>query len=226
MKNKKRHKIAEGNTAEIFEIDEKKILKLFKTGYSKNAVLHEYDNHYMVSRVMENIPELFEFIEENQRFGFIMEKIQGKSLASLMLDDHIFEQSMDTFTTLHKNWIMKTTDCTVPYTEWMLHMLNGKTNGDDLTERIKNLPSGNSLCHGDFHPYNIIFTSENDFVIIDFANICKAPQEYDVARTYFLLKNVAIKRTVAELYLKKMQMEYSDIRVYIEVLEILRQYES
>ncbi len=51
---------------------------------------------------------------------------------------------------------MKTTDCTVPYTEWMLHMLNGKTNGDDLTERIKNLPSGNSLCHGDFHPYNII----------------------------------------------------------------------
>lgn len=75
MKNKKRHKIAEGNTAEIFEIDEKKILKLFKTGYSKNAVLHEYDNHYMVSRVMENIPELFEFIEENQRFRFIMEKI-------------------------------------------------------------------------------------------------------------------------------------------------------
>lgn len=189
-------------------------------------MLHEYDNHYMVSRVMENIPELFEFIEENQRFGFIMEKIQGKSLTSLMLDDHIFEQSMDTFTTLHKNWIMKTTDCTVPYTEWMLHMLNGKTNGDDLTERIKNLPSGNSLCHGDFHPYNIIFTSENDFVIIDFANICKAPKEYDVARTYFLLKNAAIKRTVAELYLKKMQMEYSDIHVYIEVLEILRQYES
>lgn len=225
MKSQKRHKIAEGNTAEIFEIDEKKILKLFKTGYSKNAVLHEYDNHCMVSRVMENIPKLFEFIEENQRFGFIMEKIQGKSLASLMLGDHIFEQTMNTFTTLHKNWLMKTTDCAVPYTEWMLHMLNGKTNGDDLTERIKNLPSGNSLCHGDFHPYNIIFTPENDFVIIDFANICKAPKEYDVARTYFLLKNASIERTVAELYLKKMQMEYSNIRVYIEVLEILRQYE-
>lgn len=225
MKNKKRHKIAEGNTAEIFEINEKKILKLFKTGYSKNVVLHEYDNHYMVSKVMANIPELFEFIEENQRFGFIMEKIQGKSLASLMLADHTFEQTMDTFTTLHKNWLMKTTDCAVPYTEWMLHKLNGKTNGDDLTEKIKNLPSGNSLCHGDFHPYNIISTSENDFVIIDFANICKAPKEYDVARTYFILKNAAIERTVAELYLKKMQMEYSDIRVYIEVLEILRQYE-
>ena len=66
MKNKKRHKIAEGNTADIFEIDEKKVLKLFKTGYAKSTVHHKYDNHCMVSRVMENIPKLFEFVEENQ----------------------------------------------------------------------------------------------------------------------------------------------------------------
>lgn len=60
-----------------------------------------------------------------------------------------------------------------------------------MVDKIKNLPSGNILCHGDFHPYNIILTSERDFVII----------------------------------LEKMQMEYSDIRVYIEVLEILRRSE-
>ena len=45
MKNEKVHKIAEGNTAEIFEIDDKKVLKLFKMGYSKSTVYHEYDNH-------------------------------------------------------------------------------------------------------------------------------------------------------------------------------------
>lgn len=66
MENIKRHKIAEGNMAEIFEIDEKKILKLFKTGYSKSTVYHEYENHCMVGRIMENIPKLFEFIEEDQ----------------------------------------------------------------------------------------------------------------------------------------------------------------
>lgn len=225
MKNKKRHKIAEGNTAEIFEIDEKKVLKLFKAGYSKSTVQHEYDNYCMVSSVMENIPKLFEFVEENQRFGFIMEKVQGKSLASLMLDDHTFGQAMEMFTTLHKNWLTKTMDGVISYTEWMLHMLYGKLNSGDLEDKIKNLPSGNILCHGDFHPYNIILTSERDFVIIDFANVCKAPKEYDVARTYFLLKQAAIEKTVAEIYLKKMQMEYSDIRVYIEVLEILRRYE-
>lgn len=225
MENKIGHKIAEGNTAEIFEIDEKKVLKLFKTGYSKSTVHHEYDNHCMVSRVMKNIPKLFEFIEEDQRFGFIMEKVQGKSFASLMLNDYTFEQAMETFTSLHKNWLMKTMDGAVTYTEWMLHVFNGKSNGGDFADKIKNLPSGNILCHGDFHPYNIIFTSERDFVIIDFANVCKAPKEYDVARTYFLLKEAVMEKTVAELYLDKMQMKYSDIRVYIEVLEILRRYE-
>lgn len=225
MENQKRHKTAEGNTAEIFEINGEKVLKLFKTGYSKSVVQHEYDNHCMVSRVMENIPELFEFIEENQRFGFIMEKVQGKSLASLMLDDYTFEQAMETFTGLHKNWLTKTMDGAVPYTKWMLHMLNGKSNGGALADKIKNLPSGNILCHGDFHPCNILLTSERDFVIIDFANVCKAPKEYDIARTYFLLKEAVIEKTAAELYLEKMQMEYSDIRVYIEVLEILRRYE-
>ena len=225
MEHIKRYKIAEGNTAEIFEIDEKKILKLFKTGYSKNTVYHEYENHCMVSRIMENIPKLFEIIEENQRFGFIMEKVQGKSLASLMLDGYALEQAMETFTSLHKNWLTKTLDGAVPYTEWMLHVSNGKSNGGDLADKIKNLPSGNILCHGDFHPYNIILTPEKDFVVIDFANVCKAPKEYDVARTYFLLKEAEIEKTVAELYLEKMQMEYSDIRVYIEVLETLRRYE-
>lgn len=52
---------------------------------------------------MENIPKLFEFVEENQRFGFIMEKVQGKSLASLMLDNYTFGQAMEIFTNLHKN---------------------------------------------------------------------------------------------------------------------------
>lgn len=79
-----RRKIGEGKTAEIFEIDAKRVLKLFRTGYSKNTVYQEYNNHGIASRAMENVPERFEFVEENQRYGFVMEKIQGKPLASWM----------------------------------------------------------------------------------------------------------------------------------------------
>ncbi len=225
MENLKRNQIAEGNTAEIFEVEENKVLKLFKSGYSKSLVQHEYDNHCMVSRIVENIPKLFEFVAENQRYGFIMEKVQGKSLASLMQNDHTFDYAMEIFTNLHKNWLMQTIDGAVPYTEWMLYLLSEKSPDGDLTDKIKCLPLGNALCHGDFHPYNIIITYESVAVTIDFANICKAPKEYDVARTYFLLKENVKGKSVAELYLAKMKMEYRDIRTYIDILEALRKYE-
>lgn len=219
------HKIAEGNTAEIFEAEENKVLKLFKANYSKSFVYREYNNHCMVSRIVENVPKLFELIEENQRFGLIMERVRGKSLASLMRDSRTFDQAMEIFTNLHRNWLMQTMDEAIPYTSWMLRLFNEKPADSDLADKIKRLPLGNILCHGDFHPYNIIITPERGAVIIDFANICKAPKEYDVARTYFLLREAATEKMIADLYLKKMRMAYEDIRTYIDVLEGLRQYE-
>lgn len=154
-----------------------------------------------------------------------MEKVQGKSLATLMQDAYTFDEAIEMFTNLHKNWLLQTMEGPVPYTEWLLHLLGEKSFNGNLADKIKNLPSGSNLCHGDFHPYNIIITSEKKAVIIDFANICKAPKEYDIARTYFLLKEALIEKPIAELYLQKMQIEYKDIRAYIDVLEVLRQYE-
>lgn len=223
--NLKKYKIAEGHTADIFEVEEKKILKLFKLGYSKEIVHHEYSNHCMVSKAVQNVPKPFESVEENQRFGFIMEKAQGESLASLMQDDDTFDDAIEIFANLHKNWLMQTMDGPVPYTEWMLHLIHERLLDGDLIDKIKRLPSGSNLCHGDFHPYNIIITSEKNAVIIDFANICTAPKEYDVARTFFLLKEAVPEKPIAELYLKKMHLEYRHIRAYVDVLETLRQYE-
>lgn len=40
-----------------------------------------------------------------------------------------------------------------------------------------------------------------------------------------MLKEALIEKPIAELYLQKMQIEYKDIRAYIDVLEVLRQYE-
>ena len=221
-----RRKIGEGKTAEIFEIDARKVLKLFRIGYSKNTVYQEYNNHGIVSRAMENVPERFEFVEENQRYGFVMEKIQGKPLASWMQDGDTFRQAMDAFVSLHKSWLRQTAEDAAPYQEWMLGLAEKGGPAGKTADKINRLPAGNALCHGDFHPFNIILTPAQKAVVIDFANVCRAPKEYDVARTYFLLKTAALEEPIAELYLEKMEMAYRDIRDYLEVLELLRQYET
>lgn len=218
------HKIGEGNTADIYTIDNDKVVKLFKFGYSQNAVQQEYQNHSMVNSVMNNVPKIYEYIEENERFGYIMENVQGKSLASLMMDGQTFELAMDMFTRIHKEWLINTSDTAILYTEWMKNTLNKNTVTSDLLKRINNLPQGNTLCHGDFHPYNIIVTPDNQPIVIDFANVCRGPKEYDIARTYVLLKEAVPDSPVAEIYLDKMQVQYSDLREYVEVIKDIREY--
>lgn len=221
-----RNKIAEGNTAELFEVSDTRVLKLFKIGYSKGAVEQEYRNHRTVSAVVKNVPALFEFVEVQGRFGFVMEKIQGESLAAKMMDGDSFDQAMDLFVELHTSWLQNRTETAVPYTEWMLCVLQGMSGRERLKARIERLPQGGCLCHGDFHPYNIIISSVKKPIIIDFANVCKAPREYDVARTYYLLKEAVPENPVAERYRAKMQVDYDSLREYLEVLEGLRESEK
>lgn len=84
-----------------------------------------------------------------------------------MQDAYTFDEAIEMFTNLHKNWLLQTMEGPVPYTEWLLHLLGEKSFNGNLADKIKNLPSGSNLCHGDFHPYNIIITSEKKAVIID-----------------------------------------------------------
>lgn len=102
---KEENKIGMGNTAEIFLLDKKRILKLFKTGYSKESVLREYNNHYMVSSIIDNVPDVYEFVEESDRFGYIMEYIPGKHLASMMFDEKRFDEGMELFVKSQKMWL-------------------------------------------------------------------------------------------------------------------------
>lgn len=217
-------KIGEGNTAEIFQLDNNQVLKLFKPGYSKESMLHEYRNHRVVSGLLEGVPKLYEIVEENGCFGYIMEQIKGSNLAELLLNEHTFDVAMEQFVSLHKTWNKEATEEVISYKEWMKTTLESKENASGLLDKIGYLPEGNILCHGDFHPYNILVTEENKLVVIDFANVCRAPKEYDIARTYFLMEEAGAKR-LADVYLEMMQVSFNEIQQFYEVIRQLRKHE-
>ena len=52
---------------------------------------------------------------------------------------------------------------------------------------LETLPEGDRLCHGDFHPGNILLRGDQP-VIIDWANACRADRTADFARTSLLLR--------------------------------------
>jgi len=67
-------------------------------------------------------------------------------------------------------------------------------NNDDKTflyKYIKKLPEGNNLCHGDFHPENVLF--ENDeYYVIDWMTGMQGNIAADVARTEMIIQNAGI----------------------------------
>lgn len=218
------HKIDEGNTAEIFQLDNNRVLKLFKSGYSKESMLQEYHNHQLVSWMVPNVPKLYGIVEENCRVGYVMEQIKGISLAGHLLNEATFADAMEQFVSLHKEWNKETPAEVISYKDWMKNTLHNKECVSDLLEKINRLSDGNTLCHGDFHPYNILVTEENKPVVLDFANVCRAPKEYDIARTYFLMEEAGAKQ-LAEVYLEKMNVEFDAIQMFYEVIKQLRYFE-
>lgn len=217
-------KIGEGNTAEIFQLDNNRILKLFKPGYSKESMLHEFHNHQVVSGLMDSAPKLYETVEENGRFGYIMEKINGTNLAELLLNEQTFTDAMEKFVSLYKEWNKEASAEILSYKDWMKASLRGREGISGLLEKINQLPNGDILCHGDFHPYNIIVTSENKPIVLDFANVCRAPKEYDIARTYFLMEEAGAKQ-LADVYLEQMNVSFEEIQEFYEVIAQLRAFE-
>lgn len=217
-------KLAEGNTAEIFQLDNNRILKLFKCGYSKDSMLHEYYNHQVVSGLLDSAPKLYEMVEENGRFGYIMEQIKGTALAERLLSEVTFADAMEQFVSLHKEWNKEAPAEVISYKDWMKALVGNRESASALLEKINCLPEGHTLCHGDFHPYNILVTDENKAVVIDFANVCRAPKEYDIARTYFTLEEAGAKQ-LAEVYLEKVRVEFEKIQRFYEITAQLRKFE-
>jgi aminoglycoside phosphotransferase (APT) family kinase protein len=96
----------------------------------------------------------------------------------------------------------------------------------------------NTLCHGDFHPGNIL-KSDGNIMVIDFMNVCHGNFLYDVSRTVFLVEYTPVpievadreillrfKRTLADLYLMQMNVTREMIQDYLSVIIAARVGES
>jgi aminoglycoside phosphotransferase (APT) family kinase protein len=69
-----------------------------------------------------------------------------------------------------------------------------------LLAGLKQLPDGDRLCHGDFHPFNII-GAPGASIVVDWLDATSGPPEADVCRSYVLL--APHMPALAEAYLER-----------------------
>lgn len=193
MEINKEKMIGQGNTAEIYRLDNEKILKLFRTGFPKEATEREYQNGITVQKILDCVPKVYEMVEIEGRYGIVYEEIKGKDLLKTMI------ASFGKINHYAKKLAHYHLDIQKPVNE-TLYSVKDKLEEDinsvnELSEAykevirkyLKQLPDGNVLCHFDFHPGNIII-EDKKAVFLDWMTACKGDVCADVARTSIMLK--------------------------------------
>ena len=231
--------LGKGNTAEVIEQDNGRVCKLFYERYPNSAVEREYNNAKLMQKMDIPMPEVYEIVHVGVRVGIIYSRLEGQSVLEKLLQGGDVNLLVNQIVELHKRILGYNTCEVMSYKEFLQLCIGEKTNNNEgIYNEIEGLPDGNCLCHGDYHPGNIWVDEDGKVLVIDFMNVCHAPWQYDVARTYVLIsegdvpqeipdreKIIYMQRQLADIYLKKLHVSYNEISEYVSIIQKCREYE-
>lgn len=198
--------IAKRTNKEIFA-EEDKVIKLYIESHSQSDILNEALNQSRVEEYSNlNIPKLLEVKKINNRWAIISEKIEGKTISQLMKEE---PENFDKYLNLFIDVQLAILENNVPLLnrikEKFTRKLENATNIDEnikyeLLQRLEGMKNHNKLCHGDYHPSNVIVKNDGTVYVIDWAHVTQGNASADAART-FLLFSMAEENEKAEKYL-------------------------
>jgi len=189
--------IARGRTAEVFTWKDGQVLKLFYDWVPPVWVETEAKVSRLVYEARLPAPAIEGVVEAEGRRGIVFERVEGPSmLAEWKSKPWVLVRSARQLAELHVAIHALSVPELPPYRE----RLEGSIRAaqalpahlkEAALSALARLPDGDALCHGDFHPDNVIMTSRGP-VIIDWMTAVRGNSLADVARTSLLLRMGAL----------------------------------
>ncbi|MBU3093196.1 phosphotransferase [Clostridium sp. CF011] len=185
--------IGEGRTAEVFEWGQDKILKLFRIDLPKTAIQNEYEVSIGIYNQLNSTPKVYELIEVDNRSGIVYERINGITMMKVVASNPWkVKKEAQRLAELHKSIQQKVNFKLSTYkTRLKDNISNTALLTDDIKTRlykyIDKLKDDNILCHGDFHPDNILITKDGE-IVIDWMTATQGNPLTDIARTSIMFK--------------------------------------
>lgn len=186
--------VGKGFTSEVYAWNEGEVLKLFHSSVSSVTVVREYKATQSIHAAGLPVPHARELIELDGRQGIVFERIEGISMLKHFQRRpwailSAARQLAELHARIHR--------CPVPdgmpsQREWIASNIRKAADitpaeSEAALRRLAELPDGQTLCHGDFHPENVLFTSRGP-VIIDWQTGTRGHSLGDVACTTRLMQ--------------------------------------
>lgn len=185
--------IAQGRTADVYLWDDTHILKLFHDWFVLENIEYELKIARAVNASGVKSPIVGELVEVEGRNGLTYERIEGMSMLKmfqhrpwkLLTFARVLAQ-------LHAQMHKRVFDADVPSLRQRLqYKLNNASAlpaslRNTLRKKLEALPEGDRVCHGDFHPDNVLLSGD-DATVIDWIDSSRGNPLADVARTSVIL---------------------------------------
>lgn len=183
-------KIGAGRTAEIFEWNDGHIIKLFLADFPIDIIQREATLARAAHQSGVKTPAVGDLVEIDGRTGLIYERVDGEILLHHLIAKpwrvRAFAKDMAALhVSLHRGTVQDLPSQRASFKRRIKRQFDGDAQAR-LLAYLDTLPDGNTLCHDDFHPENIIL-SESGPVIIDWMTGMQGHALADVARTSLLL---------------------------------------
>ncbi|MFG6494947.1 aminoglycoside phosphotransferase family protein [Fictibacillus sp. UD] len=189
---KQLHVIGEGSTAQIVALSPEKAAKVFYDHVPGHAIEHEYIIGKIISDLGLPVPFVYHAEQISEKRALIYERINGSTVTSLFSSHpwqaiHLLRRMAKIQVSVHEKKLSSLPaqrDVLLRKIE-SVHELNndGKRK---IYQHLEKLPDGESLCHGDFHPDNILLSKKGP-IIIDWADATRGNRIADLARTLLIL---------------------------------------
>lgn len=182
-----------GRTAEIMEVDDSRVLKLFYPHISHKAVEREYKINLLLSDNFKSRPAVYEMITRDGRPGIVYQKVDGVDLGRYMLKN-IFRLArvVDDFSSLHCEINEVQLDGDIGDVSVLVEGIRHCPFTDDYEKNLivsfLQAVESRQLCHGDFHPENVLVDSGGKLWVIDWLTAFTCNPFFDIARTWYLLR--------------------------------------
>lgn len=201
--------VGRGFTADVYAWGAGRVLKLFHAGFPIRKVWREYQATLAVVRAGLPAPAVYDVVEmDGGRAGMVMERIDGPSMlervqarpwtllhaARELADLHAQVHHSNTPTPAElpsqREQLAAEIDYEASTTAFAASAAALSSDEKNFaTQRLAELPDGEAMCHGDFHPANILYpASRRGPVVIDWGRASRGHPLGDVAYTSRLMR--------------------------------------
>lgn len=185
--------LARGRTADVHEWEEGTVLKLFHNWFSLEDIEYEQRIARAVHASGVKSPAVGELIQVEGRNGLVYERVRGTSMLEMFRDKPRQAAPLGrVLAGLHAQMHGCVFEAEVPDQRGRLQRKIKRADAlptplkTALLTSLESLPDSDRVCHGDFHPANVLVDGE-DATVIDWIDASRGEPLADVARTSIII---------------------------------------